>query len=110
MGERLRLQLQGDAVALEISEHAEQREIGFGGGFVQPLHAVGPGAVVDDVGQMRVQGEGEKSRSCRLYLDQVHTSDSFCGGSDGRFGAERSKSALHTLPPPEYKTEEYGSP
>jgi len=28
---------------------------------VEPLDAVGPGAVIDDVGKMGVQGEGEKA-------------------------------------------------
>ena len=60
-GGEIEVAVEADAVALEVAEHAEQREVGFGGGFVQPLHAVRPGAVVDDVGQMRVQGEGEKS-------------------------------------------------
>ena len=60
-GREIEVAVEADVVALEVFEHAEEREIGFGGGFVEPLHAVGPGAVIDDVGQMRVQGEGEKS-------------------------------------------------
>ncbi|MGH9596050.1 MAG: hypothetical protein ACRD3K_04540 [Edaphobacter sp.] len=62
-GGEIEVAVETDAVALEIFEDAEKREIGFGGGFVEPLHSMRPGAVVDDVGQMRVQGEGEKS--CR---------------------------------------------
>ena len=50
-----------DVVALEIFEDSEEREVGFSSGFVEPLHSVRPGAVIDDVGQMRVQREGKKS-------------------------------------------------
>ena len=64
-GGEVEVAVEADAVALEVGEDAEQREIGFGGGFEEPLHAVGPGAVVDDVRQMSVQGEGEKS--CGLF-------------------------------------------
>ena len=60
--------MQRDAVALEATEHAEQWEVGFGGRLVQPLHAVRPGAVVDDVRQVGVQGEGQISRSFGLVL------------------------------------------
>ena len=60
-GREIEVAVEADAVALEIVEHAEEGEIGLGGGFVQPLHAVRPGAVVDDVRQMRVQGEGQKT-------------------------------------------------
>ncbi len=60
-GREIEVAVEADAVALEVFEDAEEREIGFGGGFVEPLHAVRPGAVIDDVGQVRVQGEGEKS-------------------------------------------------
>ena len=51
-----------------LREDAEEREVGFGGGLVEPLHAVRPGAVVDDVGQMGVQGEGEKTSGNVLCL------------------------------------------
>ena len=51
-----------DAVALEISKQPEQREVGFGGGFVKPFQPVRPRAMVDHPGQMRVQREGEKAR------------------------------------------------
>ena len=54
-------EVETDVVALEVFEDAEQREVGFSGGFMEPLHPMRPGAVIDDVGQMRVQGEGEKS-------------------------------------------------
>ena len=65
-GREIEVAVEADVVALEIFEHAQQRQIGLGGGFVEPLHAMRPGAVVDDVGQMRVQGEGEEA--CRLIL------------------------------------------
>jgi hypothetical protein len=57
-GREIEVAVEGDAVALEVAEDAQEREVGFGGGFVQPLHAVRPGAVVDDVGQVGVQREG----------------------------------------------------
>ena len=53
--------MEGDAVALEGAEDTEEGKVGFGSGFKEPLHAMGPGAVVDDVGQMRVKREGEKA-------------------------------------------------
>ncbi len=39
----------GDSVSLEVGEDAEQRKVGLCGGLVQPLDAVRPRAVVDDV-------------------------------------------------------------
>ena len=51
--------VEADAVALEILEHAEEREIGFCGGLVEPLHPVRPRAVIDDIGQMRMEREGQ---------------------------------------------------
>ena len=54
--------MEGDAVAFERPEHAQQRQISFGGGFEQPLHAVWPGTVVYDVRKMGVQGEAKKAR------------------------------------------------
>jgi uncharacterized protein YkwD len=59
-GGEIEVELGGDVVALEVGEDAEEREIGLGGGLVQPLHAVGPGAVVDDVGQVRVHGAADR--------------------------------------------------
>jgi len=60
-GREVEIAVEADLIAFEIFEDAEKREIGFSGGFVEPLHTVRPGAVIDDVGQMRMQGEGEKS-------------------------------------------------
>ena len=60
-GGEVEVAVEADAVALEIAEHAEEREVGFGGGLVEPLHAVRPGAVVDHVGEVGVEGEGEKA-------------------------------------------------
>src|SRR6201996_9454263 len=54
------VELECYVVALETIEGAQQREIGFGCGFEEPFDSVRPAAVVDDVGQMRVQGDGEK--------------------------------------------------
>jgi hypothetical protein len=55
--------VEADVVALEVFEDAEKREVGLGSGLVEPLHAVGPGTVIDDVRQVCVQGEGQES--CR---------------------------------------------
>jgi len=71
---KIEIAIEPDAVALEVFEHAKEREIGLGGSFVEPFHAMGPGAVIDDVRQMRVQGEGEIAcgPSCRC-LSQDRT-------------------------------------
>ena len=59
-GREAEVAVQGEAVALEVGEDAEERQVGLGGGIVEPLGAVGPGAVVDDPGEMGVEGEREK--------------------------------------------------
>lgn len=41
--------MESDAVALKIAEDAQERKVGFGCGFVEPLDAMRPGSVVDDV-------------------------------------------------------------
>ena len=81
-GGEVEIAVETDVVALEIFEHAEQREIGFGGCFVEPLHTVGPSAVIDDVGQMRVQGEGKKSCGavCRCLRQNKHLKEKFWSG------------------------------
>ncbi len=61
-GRKIEVAVEGDAVALKTAEDAQEREVGFGGGFQEPLHAVGPGAVIDDVREVSVQGEREKAR------------------------------------------------
>ena len=70
-GREIEVAVEADVVALEIGEHAEERKIGLGCGFEEPLHAVWPGAVVDDVRQMRVQGEVEKPRGRACDLDEA---------------------------------------
>ena len=60
-GGEIEVAVERDAVALEVAEDAEQRKVGFGGGFVEPLDAMRPGAVVDDIGQVGVQRQGEES-------------------------------------------------
>jgi hypothetical protein len=60
-GGEIEAAVEGDAVALEIAEDAEQRKVGFGGGFVEPLDAMRPGAVINDPGQVGVQCEGEEA-------------------------------------------------
>ncbi len=70
-GREVEVAVEGDAVALEIAEDAEERKVGFGGGFVEPLDAVGPGAVVDDVGEMGVESEGEKASGLAVGMGAV---------------------------------------
>ncbi len=56
---------QGDpgsqALLLQAVEDLEQRDVGLGRRFVEPVHAVGPTAVADDVGQMGMEHKGEIS-------------------------------------------------
>src|ERR1700737_857356 len=56
----IQVAVEADVVPLEFGEHAQQRKIGLCRRFVQPFDSVRPGAVIDDVGQMRVKGKGEK--------------------------------------------------
>jgi len=60
-GGEIEAAVEGDAVALEIAEDAEERKVGFGGGLVEPLDAMGPGAVIDDPGKMGMEGEREEA-------------------------------------------------
>jgi hypothetical protein len=55
------IEVRRNAIALQTAEDTEQGQVGFGGCFVQPLNAVGPSAVIDDVRQMRMQSESEKT-------------------------------------------------
>jgi len=48
---------EGQPVTLEISENPQQRQISLGCGFEQPFQTVGPGTVVHDPWQMRMQRE-----------------------------------------------------
>ena len=86
-GGEIEIAVETDLVALEIFEDAEQREVGFGSGFVEPLHAVGPRAVVDDVGQMRMQGEGEESCWAGRFVGRCLRQD---GVPQVRFSVRRS--------------------
>jgi len=61
-GGKIEAAVEGDAVALEVAEDAEERKVGFGSSFVEPLDPVGPGTVIDDPGQVGVEGEGEEAR------------------------------------------------
>ena len=74
-GREIEVAVETDVVALEIFEDAEEGEVGFGGGFVEPLDAMGPRAVIDDVGKMRVQGEGEKPCWARRIVDRCLRQD-----------------------------------
>ncbi len=59
-GREIEIAVERDVVAVEAIEHAQQRKVGFGGGFEKPFDPVRPAAMVDDVRQMRVQGDGEE--------------------------------------------------
>ena len=59
-GREIEIAVETDVVAFEIFEDPEEGEVGFGGGFVEPLESMGPRAVIDDIGKMRMQGKGEK--------------------------------------------------
>ena len=61
-GGEIEAAVEGDAIALQVAEDAEEGKVGFGGGFVEPLDAVGPGAVIHDPGQMGMEREGEEAR------------------------------------------------
>jgi hypothetical protein len=65
-GREDQIEVQCNAVALEVGEHAQQGKIRLGGCFVEPFDAMRPSAVVDDEGQMSVQREGQKT--CRAVL------------------------------------------
>ena len=70
-GGEIQAAVEGDAIALEIAKDAQERKVGFGGGFVKPLDAVGPGAVVDDPGQVGVEREGEEARGLAVGMGAV---------------------------------------
>jgi hypothetical protein len=69
-GREIDIEVGGNAVALQAGEHAQQGEIGFGRDLVQPLNAMGPGAVVDDVGQVGVEGQRQVASRSVLCLGQ----------------------------------------
>ncbi len=52
----------GDSVGLEPAELFDQGDVGVERGLAEPVAAVGPAAVVQDVGQMTVQRENEVHR------------------------------------------------
>ncbi len=60
-GREVEAAVEGDAIALEVAEDAEERKVSFGSGFVEPLDAMGPGAVVDDPGKVGMEREGEEA-------------------------------------------------
>ena len=69
-GRQIEVEVGGDTVAFEVAEHAQQGKVGFGSCFEQPLDAMRPGAVVDDVGEVGVQGQCQKTRRSVLCLLQ----------------------------------------
>ena len=58
---KVEVAVKADSVFLQAPEDAEEWEVGLGGGFMKPLHAVRPGAVVDDVRQVGVEREGQEA-------------------------------------------------
>ena len=60
-GREIEVAVEADAIGLEASEDAQERKVGLCGGFMEPLHAVRPGAVIDDVWQMGVEREGQEA-------------------------------------------------
>ncbi len=49
------------AFGAQAVEGLEQGDVRFGRGLVEPIHAVGPAAVADDVRQMGMEHKGEIS-------------------------------------------------
>ena len=54
--------LQRNAVRHEVLGRAEEREVALGGGLVEPVGAVGPDAVSENVGDVAVEDEDEARR------------------------------------------------
>ena len=55
---------------IEVAKDAKQGQIGLSSGLVEPLNAMGPGSVVDDIRKVGMEREGEKadwlgSEGCR---------------------------------------------
>ena len=67
-GREIEVAVQRDVVAVEAIERAQEGEVRFGRGLEQPLDAVRPAAVVDDVGQMGVQRNSEESTRLGRWL------------------------------------------
>ena len=63
-GREIKVAVKTDPISLEVPKNAEQRQIGLGDSFVEPLHAMRPGAVIDHVRQVGMEREREKS-CCR---------------------------------------------
>ena len=55
----VQVRMQRRPVALEVTQHAQERQIGLRRRLVQPVEAVRPRAVVHHVGQVGVQDEGD---------------------------------------------------
>jgi hypothetical protein len=60
-GREIQVAVETNSVSLQVCEEAKKREVGLCGGFVEPLHSMRPGPMIDDVGEMGVQGEGKKT-------------------------------------------------
>ena len=69
-GREIEIAVEADVVALKIFEDAQEGKVGLGRSLEEPLDAVRPSAMVNDVRQVCVQGEGEKSCRCSLGLCQ----------------------------------------
>ena len=62
----IQIALKSYPVPFQMAENSKQRKVGFGGGFVEPLHSVRPGSMMNDVRQMSMQRKGEIT--LRLFL------------------------------------------
>jgi hypothetical protein len=79
-GREIEIAVERDVVAVETVESAQQREIGFGCGLEEPLDAMWPTTVIDDVREMRVKRQSKEST--RLWRWLSHSSQSL--GAPGR--------------------------
>ena len=61
----IEIAVEADVVAFQAFKNAEEWQVGFSSGFVQPFHPMRPCAMVDHVGEMGVKSEGEISQWTR---------------------------------------------
>ncbi len=66
-------------------EGLEQGDIGLGRSLVEPIHPVGPAAVTDDVGEMRMEHKGEISQG---FSHDVLQAKARCGRRE-KFGLRK---------------------
>lgn len=59
-------ELDGDVVEGAVADDIEDGEVGFGGGFIEPVFAVGPDAVPEYIGEMSMKNENETAYRHRV--------------------------------------------